>query len=230
MGLLLQEDYSSFDTLESRLQHVARGLVVRTPQSGSSSAAKGGVPQLINGGYNSQTVEQHQPTQQSAVPADGVSNSQLMLPNAYPGAQGMQSAMGMIPTPGSGIASSSGMIPVKNEPGVGVNSNTLPNGMIPVDAGNAALAGTSYQQQNGMIPVPGMMGHNHMSSTLMGNGAPVLLKQDNWSNPAQSPSMIPVSVLHCYSSTPGTKELSLTNLDRFLADCVNWRHGRRWVQ
>lgn len=185
----MQEDYSNFETLESRLQHVARGLVVRTPQSGSSSAAKGGVPQLTNGGYNIQTVEQHQPSQQPAVPADGVSNTQLMLPNAYPGAQGMQPAMGMIPTPGSGIANSSGMAPVKNEPGVGVNSSTLPNGMIPVEAG------TSYQQANGMIPVPGMMGHNHMSSTLMGNGAPVLLKQDNWSNPSQSPSMIPVSVL-----------------------------------
>eukprot|EP00878_Enallax_costatus_P037418 GHUV01042266.1.p1 GENE.GHUV01042266.1~~GHUV01042266.1.p1 ORF type:complete len:436 (+),score=151.84 GHUV01042266.1:433-1740(+) len=189
----MQEDYSNFETLESRLQHVARGLVVRTPQPGSSSAAKAGAPQLNNGGYNHSPTEQPQPGQQPAVPADGVSNTQLMLPSAYPGVPSMQSAMGMIPTPGTGMGNSSGMIPVKNEPGVGANSNTLPNGMIPVDAGNAALAGSSYQQPNGMIPVPGMMGHNHMSSTLMGNGAPVLLKQDNWANPSHSPSMIPTN-------------------------------------
>lgn len=194
---VVQEDYSNFETLESRLQHVARGLVVRTPQPGSASAAKAGPSQLNNGSYNQSPVEQPQPAQQSAVQADGVSNPQLMLPNAYSGAPSMQPSMGMIPTPGSGIGNSSGMVPVKHEPGVGPNSNTLPNGMIPVDTGNAALAGKNYQQPNGMIPVQGMMGHNHMSSTLMGNGAPVLLKQDNWANPSHSPSMIPVSFYSC---------------------------------
>lgn len=171
---------------------MARGLV-RTPQSGSANAAKAAPPQLNNGNYNPQAYEQQQPPQQQAAAADGVSNSQLMLPNAYPGVQGMQPAMGMIPTPGTGLASSGGVMPIKNEPGVGANSNPVPNGMIPVDAGNAALGGSSYQQTNGMIPVPGLMGHNTMSSTLMGNGAPVLLKQDNWANPTHSPSMIPVS-------------------------------------
>lgn len=169
--------------------------MVRTPQSGSSSAAKAGPSQLINGGYNPQVIEQQQPTQQQAVAADGVSNPQLMVPNTYPAAQSMQPSMGMIPTPGAGVSNITGMVPVKNEHGLVANNSTLPNGMIPLDAGNAGL-GSTYQHTNGMMPVQGMMGHNAMSSTLMGNGAPVLLKQENWANPSQSPSMIPVSLLH----------------------------------
>jgi hypothetical protein len=152
---------------------------------------------MSNGAYVSQGFEQQQqqPQQQTMQP-DGLSN-QLMLPSAYPGAGGMQQGMGMIPTPNSGIPSSSGMYSVKAEPLMGQagTGSTLPNGMIPVDAaGSSGLGNSAYQQPGGMIPVPGMMGHSAMTSApLMSNGAPVLIKQDNWSAATHSPSMIPVS-------------------------------------
>lgn len=172
---------------------MARGLVHR-PSAGTGSAPG----QLSNGAYVSQGFEQQQQTQQQAMQPDGLTNPQLMLPSAYPGAQGMQQGMGMIPTPNAGIPSSSGMYTVKPEPliGQGGTGSTLPNGMISVDAsGSSGMGNSGYQQPGGMIPVPGMMGHNPMSSTLMSNGAPVLIKQDNWSAATHSPSMIPVGVL-----------------------------------
>jgi hypothetical protein len=136
--------------------------------------------------------QQQQQTQQQTMQPDGLSN-QLMLPSAYPGAQGMQQGVGMIPAPKTG---SSGMYSVKTEPGMGQagTGSTLPNGMIPVDAaGSSGMGNSGYPQSGGMIPVPGMMGHSAMgSSQLMSNGAPVLIKQDNWSA-SHSPSMIPVS-------------------------------------
>jgi hypothetical protein len=151
---------------------------------------------MSNGAYVSQGFEQlQQQSQQQTMQPDGLSN-QLMLPSAYPGAQGMQQGMGMIPTPKTGIPSSSGMYSVKTEPLMGQagTGSTLPNGMIPVDAaGSSGMGNSCYPQPGGMIPVPGMMGHSAMGSTpLMSNGAPVLMKQDNWSA-SHSPSMIPVS-------------------------------------
>eukprot|EP00775_Hariotina_reticulata_P012625 gene12625-12755_t len=121
---------------------------------------------------------------------------QMMLPGAgFGGSQAMQPTMGMIPTPNAGITNSTGMVPIKTDPcGPASNPTMLPNGMVPVvdGMGTAGMGNNGYQQSSSMIPVPGMMGHNALS--VMSNGAPVLIKQDNWSaTAAHSPSMIPTN-------------------------------------
>lgn len=204
----LQEDYSNFDTLESRLQEVARRLVHR-PQAGTPSTASSCPGPSSNGAFNSQSVQQGVQQQQQTM--------QMMLPGAgFGGSQAMQPTMGMIPTPNAGITNSTGMVPIKTDPcGPPSNPPMLPNGMVPVvdGTGTAGLGNNGYQQPSGMIPVPGMMGHNAMS--VMSNGAPVLIKQDNWSAPAHSPNMIPVGPL-----LPGQQQSHVFCPSTLLTDCV----------
>lgn len=159
------------------------------PQAGTPSTASSCPGPSSNGAFNSQNVQQGLQQQQQTM--------QMMLPGAgFGGSQAMQPTMGMIPTPNAGITNSTGMVPIKTDPcGPASNPTMLPNGMVPVvdGTGTAGLGNNGYQQSSGMIPVPGMMGHNALS--VMSNGAPVLIKQDNWSAPAHSPSMIPVCTL-----------------------------------
>lgn len=143
------------------------------------------------------------PLQPGNVP---VSAPSAMQPSgAFPLQAGMQ-LPGMMPMqPGPGIpplgADGPGGMPVMNgSAGVGGPSNGLPNGMVPVDgvnpSVNPSMGASSYppppmpqpQPPSGMIPVPGFGG-----SALMSNGAPVLIKREQWGASSPSPSMIGVS-------------------------------------
>lgn len=164
---------------------MARRLVHR-PQAGGPSSSQGTPGLLPNGVFDASNVQQQQqPAQQSGVQPEN-SNPQMML-SAYPGAQSAQQGSGMIPTPNTGVTDTSDMLTVKAEPG-----SSTANGVVPLE-GAADPSSSSLQRGSmaGMVPVSGMMGSSATGSALMSNGAPVLIKQDNWSMP--SPSMVPVS-------------------------------------
>lgn len=179
----LQEEYSDFKTLESRLQDVARRLVHR-PGGQAPSSSQGAHGLLPNGVFDPSNTQQQQPGAQQLGVQPGTPNPQMML-SAYPGAQGMQPGPGMIPTPNTVVGDSTDLLPVKPEP-----SNTA-NAMVPLE-GTAADPGSSFQRTSlpGMVPVSGVMGSSSaMGASLMSNGAPII-KQDAWSMP--SPNMVQV--------------------------------------
>jgi hypothetical protein len=207
----LQEDYGNFETLEARLQVVARGLVQR-PAAG----AAGGVtstpvqpqPGLSNGSMLPQTLEPSGGGASAGMAPGALGAGSGVLPGAFGGPSPPVQSMGMMPTPNSVMVGASSGYPVKAEAGAPSSSTScLPNGMVPVDAaGGTGLPPSGYQQPSGMIPVPGLAPQGAMGSSLMSNGAPVLIKQDGmWPATSTSPGMIPVrgmvviSVICCAS-------------------------------
>jgi hypothetical protein len=179
---VVQEDYSDFKTLESRLQDVARRLVHR-PGGQAPSSSQGTHGLLPNGVFDPSSGQQPQPAAQQFGVQAGTANPQMTL-SAYPGAQGMQPGSGMMPTPSTAAGDATDLISVKPEPG------STTNGMVPLEG--AADPSSSFQRSSmpGMVPVSGVMGSSSaMGASLMSNGAPII-KQDAWSMP--SPSMVPV--------------------------------------
>lgn len=181
--LLQQEEYSDFNTLEARLQEVARRLVHRPGAQGPSSSQ--GTPGLLpNGVFDPGSSQQQQPAAQQLAVQPGTANPQMML-SAYPGAL---PGPGMVPTPNTAAGDGTELLCVKAEPG------SSANGMVPVEG--AADPSSSFQRSSlpGIVAAsPALGGSNGMGTALMSNGAPVLIKQDAWSLP--SPSMVPVRVL-----------------------------------
>jgi hypothetical protein len=174
----VQEDYSDFKTLESRLQDVARRLVHR-PGGQAPSSVQGAHGLLPNGVFDPSSGQQPHPAAQQFGVQAGTANPQMVL-SAYPGAQGMHPGSGMMPTPSIGAGDTSDLLSVKTEPG------STTNGM------EGAADPSSFQRSSmlGMVPVSGVMGSSSaMGASLMSNGAPII-KQDAWSMP--SPSMVPV--------------------------------------
>lgn len=160
--------------------------MVHRPGAQAPSSSQGTPGLLPNGVFDPGSSQQQQQGAQQFAVQPGTANSQMLL-SAYPGAQGMQAASGMIPTPNLGAGDGTELVFVKPEPDSSANG-------VPLEG--AADPSSSFQRSSlpGVMGAsPGLGGSNGMGTTLMSNGAPVLIKQDAWSMP--SPSMVPVRVL-----------------------------------
>lgn len=191
----LQEEYSDFQTLEARLQDVARRLVHRPgAQPGAPTSSSAGTPSFVpNGVIDSGSVPPQQPAAlqlpgQQAGQQTLANSQQMMLSAQYPGAQGMQGVPGMIPTPNTTAGDGTELLPIKPEQQAGSTAA----GSLPAAEGATAadsnLARGGVAAAGGMIPVSGAATSSAMGTSLMSNGMPVLIKEEN----RPSPSMYPV--------------------------------------
>lgn len=231
----LQEDYCDQSTLESRLQDVARRLVERQPGANGAAGPSmhmGAVPQA------------------SGLPGSGLSSGSSAGPSQYGPSFGANP--GMMPQ-GLGAAHPPDIVhelpaqPMRPGMPPGVSAPIPPAGPSGADA--AGGSGNGFQP-GGLVPgfVPSQ---NPLSSTMMSNGAPVLLRgsaaRSEWSAPPNVSARGVVcryrsrpfrSVPHCPSLPPQVSNpsavlnMSMNGNDWFRCLCCVWHaplSSRQWA-